>query len=158
MNAADVMTTGAATVRPDTPLAQAVMLMVEHRISGLPVVDDNNNLVGLISEGDFLRPQKERPPCLVELMESDGMGAADKLATLKVQDLMTKDVVAIAVDTPIEQIVELLNRYAVRRLPVATDGKVVGIVSRSNLLKALLRRAQAPKGGKPEIKRSKRRS
>jgi CBS domain-containing protein len=158
MNAADVMTTGAATVRPETPLAQAVMLMVEHKISGLPVVDADDRLVGLISEGDFLRPKDGRKPRLVELLSGEGARAADELAALKVQDLMTRDVVAVDVDTPLEEIVELLNRFAVRRLPVATDGKVIGIVSRGNLLQALLRRAQAPQGGKPEVKRPKRRS
>jgi len=146
MNAADVMTTGAATVRPDTPLAQALMLLVEHRISGLPVVDANELLVGLISESDFLRPKEGRKPRLLEFLANDGTRAASELAALKVEDLMTTNAISVAVDTPVDEIVELMNRHAVRRLPVATEGKVVGIVSRSNLIQALLRRAQATPG------------
>lgn len=143
MNAADVMTTGAATVRPDTPLAEAARLMVEHKISGLPVVDAQDRLVGIISEGDFLRPAPGRKPRLLELLASDGTGAAGELASHRVEELMTRDLVAVAVDTPLEEIVDLMNRHRVRRLPVATQGKVVGIISRGNLLQALVRKSQA---------------
>lgn len=142
MNAAEVMSTGAATVRPDTPLAEAAHLMVEHKISGLPVVDSHERLVGIISESDFLHPRGGRKPRLLELL-SEGAGTAGELSSLKVEELMTRDPVAIAVDTPIEEIVELMNRHGVRRLPVTTQGKVVGIVSRANLLHALVRKAQA---------------
>ncbi len=143
MNAADVMTTGAATVRPDTPLAEAARLMIEHNISGLPVVDGQDRLVGIITEGDFLRPKAGRKPRLLELLASDGKHAAGELASHHVEELMTRDPVAIAVDTPIDEIVELMNRHNVKRLPVATQKKVVGIVSRGNLLHALVRKSHA---------------
>ena len=140
MNAADVMTTGAATARPDTPLVEAAHLMVEHKISGLPVVDGNDRLVGIISEGDFLRRRPGKGPGLLELLVNEG--TAD-LASRRVEELMTHETISIAVDTPLAEIVELMNRHKVRRLPVVTQGKVVGIVSRANLLQALVRKSQA---------------
>jgi len=140
MNAADVMTTGAATARPETPLVEAAHLMVEHKISGLPVVDGNDRLVGIISEGDFLRQRSGKGPGLLEMLVNQG--TAD-LASRRVEELMTRDTVSIAVDTPLAEIVELMNRHKVRRLPVVTQGKVVGIVSRANLLQALVRKSQA---------------
>ncbi len=148
MKAADVMTTGAATVRPDTPLAEAARLMVEHSISGLPVVDAHDKLVGVITEGDFLRPKGGRKPRLLELLAHEGAGAAAALASHKVEELMSRETVAIAVDTPVEEIVDLMNRHNVKRLPVATQGKVVGIVSRANLMLALVRKSR-PVGKRP---------
>jgi CBS domain-containing protein len=143
MNAADVMTTGACTVRPDTGLAEAAQLMVEHRISGLPVVDAQDRLIGIITEGDFLRPRDGHGPRVLEFLASDWKAVAADLASHRVEDLMTRNPVAVAVDTPLDEIVDLMNRHNIKRLPVATDGKVVGIISRANLLKALVRRSQA---------------
>jgi CBS domain-containing protein len=141
MKAGDVMTTGAATVRPDAPLAEAARLMVEHRISGLPVVDGQGKLVGIVSEGDFLRPDPGGKPRLLDILASGGTVAGDELHSRRVEELMTRDPVTIAADTPVEAIVELMHRHNVKRLPVVTQGKVVGIVSRANLLLALLRKA-----------------
>jgi CBS domain-containing protein len=142
MNAGDVMTTGAATVRPDSSLADAARLMIEHRISGLPVVDAQGRLAGIITEGDFLRPDQKHKPNLMEVLASGG-ALAGELNSRRVADLMTADPITIAVDTPVEVIAALMNRRGVKRLPVVTQGKVVGIVSRSNLLLALLRKADA---------------
>ena len=141
MNAGDVMTTGAATVRPDAPLADAVRLMIEHRISGLPVVDAKGKLAGIITEGDFLRPDRKHN--LMQILTGRASMTGAELKSRRVEELMTRDPVAIAVDTPVEKIAELMNHRKVKRLPVLTDGKVVGIVSRSNLLLALLRKSDA---------------
>jgi CBS domain-containing protein len=140
MKAGDVMTTGAATVRPDAPVAEAARLMVEHRISGLPVVD-GDELVGIVTEGDFLRPDPGGKPRLLDVLASGGAVAADELHSRRVAELMTRDPVTIAAETPVEEIVALMHRHNVKRLPVVTQGKVVGIVSRANLLMALLRKA-----------------
>jgi len=137
------MTTGAARVRPDALLVEAVRLMVEHRISGLPVVDGEERLVGLITEADFLRAEAGRQPRLVEVLASTGNEAAQELNSHRVEELMTRNPISIGVETPLEEIVALMNRHDVRRLPVVAQDKVVGVVSRANLLLALLRRAQA---------------
>jgi CBS domain-containing protein len=143
MRAGDVMTTGAARVRPDAPLVEAVKLMVQHQISGLPVVDGQEQLVGLITEADFLRAEAGKRPRLVEVLASTGGEAAELLNSRRVETLMTRDPISIGPETPLEDVVELMHRHNIRRLPVVAQGKVVGVVSRANLLLALLRRAQA---------------
>jgi CBS domain-containing protein len=140
MKAGELMTTGAARVRPDASLADAVRLMVENRISGLPVVDASDKLVGIISEGDFLRGDGSEIPHVLGILTSGAAAAAGDLRSRRVADLMTRDPVTITAETPVEDIVALMNRHKIKRLPVVTEGKVVGIVSRANLLLALLRR------------------
>jgi CBS domain-containing protein len=142
MNAGDVMTTGAATIRPDAPLTDALRLMLEHHISGLPVLDRQDKLVGIITEGDFLRGDQRQKPRVLEILASGTMPAGE-LNIRRVEELMTRNPITIAVDTSLEDIVRLMDRHKVKRLPVVTAGKIVGIVSRSNLLAALLRKAQA---------------
>ena len=141
MKAGEVMTTGAATIRPDSTLTDAARLMVEHQISGLPVVDAQDRLVGVITENDFLWPQQE--PRLVGLLAEGRARVASELNSRRVQDIMTRDPITISAETPLEEAVELMKRHGIRRLPVVANGKVVGILSRSNLLLALLRKAQA---------------
>jgi CBS domain-containing protein len=143
MKAADVMTTGAATVPADAVLAEAARLMAEHRISGLPVVDGEDQLVGIITENDFLRAEQGREPLLLELLGGPATTAAAVLSSRKVAELMTRDPVTIRVGTPIAEIVALMTRHNIRRLPVVTERKVIGIVSRANLLLALLRRSRS---------------
>jgi CBS domain-containing protein len=146
MKAGDLMTTGAARIRPDASLAEAVRLMVEHRISGLPVVDAQDKLVGIITEGDFLRPDEGRLPHVLDILAGGASSAAGDLRSRRVEEIMTRDPITVAVGTPLEEIVALMNRHKVKRLPVLTQGKVVGIVSRANLLLALLRRLQSDAG------------
>jgi CBS domain-containing protein len=141
MKAGDVMTTGAATIRPDASLTDAARVMVEHHISGLPVVDRQERLVGIITEGDFLWP--EQKPRLVGLLAEGAAKVASELNSRRVEDIMTRDPIAIGPETPLEQAVELMNHHNVKRLPVVAQGKVVGILSRANLMLALLRKAQA---------------
>lgn len=143
MKAGDVMTTGAATVRPDAPLAEAARLMIQHQISGLPVVDAQDRLVGLVTENDFLRAGKDGKPRLIEMLAKAGTDQ-DELNLLRVDELMTREPLTVSAETPLEEVIAVMLRHAVRRLPVVADGKVVGIVSRANLLRALLRRSMAP--------------
>jgi CBS domain-containing protein len=143
MKAGDVMTTGAATVRPEAPLVEAAQLMVQHQISGLPVVDSQERLVGLVTENDFLRAGASGKPRLLEMLTTAGT-EADELKARRVDDLMTREPITVSAETPLEDVINLMHRHSVRRLPVVADGKVVGIVSRGNLLRALLRRSMAP--------------
>jgi CBS domain-containing protein len=143
MKAGDVMTTGAATVRPEAPLVEAAQLMVQHQISGLPVVDSQERLVGLVTENDFLRAGTSGKPRLLEMLVTAGT-ETDELKARCVDDLMTRQPITVSAETPLEDVINLMHRHNVRRLPVVADGKVVGIVSRGNLLRALLRRSMAP--------------
>ncbi len=143
MKAHDVMTWGAITVEPEASVARAVRLMLQNKISGLPVVDDKGQLVGMVTEGDFLRrgelgTQRQRPRWL-EFLLGPGRLAAEYVHSSgqKVAEIMTPEPKTISPETPLDEVVSLMERHRVKRLPVLQDGKLVGIVSRANLLHAL---------------------
>ena len=143
MKVADVMTSNVLTVRPDASIAEMAKLMLDNRISGLPVVDDRGNLVGIVTEGDCLRrtetgTERKRPRWL-EFLTGPGRLADEYIQTRsrKVADVMTQTPITVAEDTALEKAVHLMESHRIKRLPVMRDGKVVGIVSRANLLQAL---------------------
>ncbi len=126
MKAADVMTPRVITIDPDSSVADAARRMLENRISGMPVVDAGGRLVGMISEGDLLHRAElgtERRPRSWWLR--------------KVGDAMTQSVVSVGPDTPIDEVVRILEGKRIKRVPVVQDGRVLGIVSRANLLQVL---------------------
>jgi len=149
MNAADIMTPNVITVGPDTPLDRLVALMLENRISGVPVME-GDAVVGLVSEGDLLRRvelgSEPRRSHLLEVLSSTTPLAAEYARThgRKVSEVMTTNVITIEDTTPIAEIAQLLESRRIKRVPVLRDGKLVGIVSRANLLRALASRLQAP--------------
>jgi CBS domain-containing protein len=143
MKAHDVMTWGAITVGPDESVTCAVQLMLQNKISGLPVVDEEGEFVGIVTEGDFLRrgelgTQRQRPRWL-EFLLGPGRLAAEyvQASGQKVAQVMTREAKTITPETPIEEVVRLMERHRVKRLPVVQGGKLVGIVSRADLLHAL---------------------
>lgn len=139
MKAGDLMTTGAATIRDDAPVVNAARMMSEHRISGLPVVDAQGKLVGIITEGDFLGADEGRGPRLVDVLT--GTMSPGELLTRRVADIMTPDPVTAGIETTVEEVVALMRDNKVKRLPIVTEGRVVGILSRANLVMALVRKA-----------------
>jgi len=138
--ASDVMTMGAATVRPDASLTEAARLLIDHRISGLPVVSKEGELVGIITEHDFLRRDDGARPRWLDVLLSDASGqiTARELQSRKVEDVMSRNPITVEVETPVETVLELMERRKVKRLPVVGNGKVVGIVSRADLLQAIM--------------------
>lgn len=144
MKAADIMARGAFTVTADSTVEDAARLMLSHRVSGLPVVDAGGAIVGMLTEGDLLRRAEtgteRRRPRWLELLLGPGRMARDYVHTHsgKVGDVMTRDVVAIVPGTRLEEVAELMERHRVKRLPVVEKGRIVGVVSRANLLAALL--------------------
>jgi CBS-domain-containing membrane protein len=146
MKAADVMTIGAATIRYDASVQEAARLMLQYGISGLPVVDAAGHLVGIITDGDFLRHIETgaapRRPRWFEFLLSPGR-LADEYAHShgrRVDELMTRQVVTVAEEAPLDEIVQLMERHFIKRVPVVRDNRVVGIVSRANLLHGLARK------------------
>ena len=143
MKAADVMTRRVVTIDVDAPIAQAARLMTEHRISGLPVLDAAGRLVGIVSEGDFLRRTETgtevRRPRWVQFLLSPGRLADEFVRThaRRVGEVMTPDVATVTESTPADEIVRLMERRRVKRVPVLRDGRMVGIVSRADLVRAL---------------------
>lgn len=151
MKAADIMTLGAATIRPDDSVAQAAQLMLQYRISGLPVVDAAGNLVGIVTEGDLLRrvetgTERKRHRWLESLLGPGRLAEEYVQArSRRVEDVMSPSVATVSPETPLSDVVAEMERRGIKRLPVVREGKVVGIISRANLLRALARLAdEAP--------------
>ncbi|WP_052764098.1 CBS domain-containing protein [Microvirga massiliensis] len=142
MKAGDVMTTGAATIRPEASLADAARIMLDNRISGLPVVDSAGKLVGIITERDFLRRGKDDARRWLDILldEASGQDTADQLNDRRVADVMSTDPLTVSVETSVSEITELMERHNVRRIPVVANDKVAGIVSVTDLLLALMRK------------------
>lgn len=143
MQARDVMTRPVLSVEADAPITHAIRLMLQKRISGLPVIDHSGHLVGLVTEGDFLRraesgTQKARPRWTEFLM---GPGALAeqyvKAHGRKVSEVMTADVKTATEETPLDAIVAMMERHRIKRVPILCGDKLVGIVTRANLLRAL---------------------
>jgi CBS domain-containing protein len=161
MKTHDVMTWGTITVEPEASVARAVRLMLQNNISGLPVVDAKGQLVGMVTEGDFLRrgelgTQRQRPRWL-EFLLGPGRLAAEYVQSSgqKVSEIMTPELKTITPETPLDEVVSLMERHRIKRLPVIQDGKLVGIVSRANLLHALAsvaREVKAPAGDDAAIR------
>lgn len=143
MRAHQIMTRSVITVAPDATVLEAANLMLRHHVSGLPVVDSAGKLVGIVSEGDFIRrseigTQKKRGRWLRFLLGA-GATATDYVREngRRISEVMTVDPVTVTEETPLDQIVSSMERHGVKRLPVMRDGKLVGIVSRANLLQAV---------------------
>jgi CBS domain-containing protein len=144
MNAEDVMTRNVVSIDPNATVLQAARLMLQHRISGLPVIDRNGTLVGVLSEGDFLRrrethTERHRSRWL-EFLMGPGRMAAEYTHShgSKVSEAMSTDVQTVNDVTPLEDIVELMERCRIKRVPVLCGSEVVGIVTRSNLMHAMV--------------------
>ena len=143
MRAVDVIVRDVVTVRPDTDVAEVVKLLAEHDVSALPVVDVAGNLVGVLSEADLIHraeigTEKHRPWWLEAV--TGGSTLAEEFAKShgkKVGEVMTDGVISVTEETPLSEIAALFERKRIKRVPVVKDGKLVGIVSRSNLIQAL---------------------
>ena len=161
MQVLDVMTRKVISVTVGDSMLAAARLMLQNRISGLPVVDAGGNLVGVVTEGDFLRrgeldTQRPRPKWL-EFLLGPGRLANEYVHAFgrKVGEIMTADPICVTEDDSLQTVVELMERGRVKRLPVIRDGRLVGIVSRANLVHAALRLArdtQAPAGDDAAIR------
>jgi CBS domain-containing protein len=143
------MTRKVISVASDASAMQAGALMLKHQISGLPVVDSSGILLGIISEGDFLRraelgTQRRRPRWLAFLI-SPGRLASEYVHACgrKVKEIMTPNPYTVTESTPVTEVVQLMERHRIKRVPVVCGRRLVGIVSRADLLRALARLARA---------------
>jgi CBS domain-containing protein len=146
--AESIMTRTVVTAEPDDTVSAIAALFSKHGISGVPVCDKNGTLLGIISEGDLMRPfgeanklrrdwwlglladGEELAPEFVDYLRQDRRRAAD---------LMTKEVVTATEDTPVDRIADILQSHRVTRVPIVKDGKVVGVVSRADVIRAMAR-------------------
>ncbi len=153
MKASDIMSSRVISVAPDATVLEATRLMLQNHISGLPVIDPSGALVGIITEGDFLRraetgTERKRPRWLEILIGPNSL-AGDYVRShgRRVEEVMTRDPVTVAEDVSLDEVVRIMERRRIKRLPVMRGDKVVGIISRANLLHALASvGAQLPAG------------
>jgi CBS domain-containing protein len=151
MNASDVMATNVITVGPDASVQEVANILLANRISGLPVVDEHGELVGIISEGDLIRraelgTERHRSWWLQLFADEPREVLATeyvKSHACRVGDIMTREVIAATPSTPLSDIATTLEKNRIRRVPIVERGKVVGVVSRANLVQALATLRQA---------------
>ena len=143
MRAMDIMTSEVITVGEDTTVPEAAKLMAERGISAVPVVDRDNRIVGMVSEGDLLHRAEtgteRRRSWWLDMVSSTNKLAGEyiKSHSARVKDVMTRDVLSVTEETAVADIAVLLETNRIKRVPVVRDGKIVGIVSRANLVRAL---------------------
>src|SRR5688572_3350601 len=149
MKARDVMVSPVVTVKPQATVKDVAKLLLDKGISAVPVVDHQDKVVGLVSESDLLHRietgTEARKSFWLRFITGDARLAEEyaKAHGRNVSDVMTKDVITASPDTPLSEIAMLMERHAIKRVPILSEGRLVGIVSRSNLVQAL---ASAPSG------------
>jgi len=148
VTAGELMTRDVAVVHPDTSLMEAVRLMARRGISGLPVVDDAGAIVGILTEGDLVRWHEgysEKQARWLDMLAEGGNLAPSFLANIrdarnKVKAVMSTGVVTVSEETPAREVARLMTSKSIKRVPVLRDGRLVGIVARSDLVRALAER------------------
>ncbi|MCF2524649.1 CBS domain-containing protein [Bradyrhizobium sp. G127] len=143
MRAHQIMTRQVLSVTPDTPVLEAANTMLQQHISGLPVIDKSGKLIGIVSEGDFIRRAEigtgRKRGRWLKFLIGPGKSASEFVHEQgrKVSEVMTPEPYTVTEDTPLEDIVQLMEKKNVKRLPVMRGDAIVGIVTRSNLLQAV---------------------
>jgi CBS domain-containing protein len=143
MRASDVMTTTVISVTPDMTIRQVAKIFVDNAISGAPVLDTDGSLAGMISEGDLLRrceigtDERKRASWLDFWSANHEARDYVKTHATKVSDVMTTEVVTVRPDAPLGEVAGILEARHIKRVPVTEAGRVIGIVSRANLVQAL---------------------
>src|SRR5215510_9009152 len=143
MKAEDVMVSTVITVGVNASIGEVAAILLNNHISAAPVVDEKGELVGIVSEGDLMRRPEigttKRHSWWLELISNKWGSATEyiKSHSRKVADVMTRDLITAKPDTPVGDIAGLLERNQIKRVPIVEGGKLVGIVSRANILQAL---------------------
>jgi CBS-domain-containing membrane protein len=142
MKAKDIMVAPVISVKPNATVKDVAKLFMRHRISAVPVVDDQGKIVGIVSERDLMQraeigTDKQRSWWLRLLTEEQAVFDYIKAHAIHVSDVMTRDVVTTSPDTPLRDVALLLEKKGIKRVPVVRNGQLVGIVSRANLVQAL---------------------
>ena len=144
MNAGEIMVKDVLSVGPEAPVREIALLMLQRRISGVPVVDAEQRVLGVVSEGDLIRrPEIETdhaPKRWLGMFLSDEERARDfvKSHGRKAREVMTQPAICVAPDTPLAEVVRLMERHRIKRLVIVVGGKLAGLVTRADLLRAMV--------------------
>ena len=162
VKAKDVMTTLVVAVGLDTPVVDVARCLLRRRISAVPVVDTEGGLAGTVSEGDFVRRPESggepHPSWWLALFADPEKRAQEyvKIHGGQARDVMTRSVSTATEEASLEEIATLLEKYRIKSVPVVRDGKLVGIVSRSNLMQGIIARQSAPQPSVDDLTLRKR--
>jgi CBS domain-containing protein len=148
MRIREIMTRRVFSVRPEDSILQAGELMLQNDISGLPVVDSGGRVVGVVTERDFMRcaaPCGDVRPRWLEVLigRMQLSNSALQRCESRVADVMTRNPVTATEEMPIEDVVRLMDTHRIKRVPIVRDGRLVGIISRIDLMRALVRSIRA---------------
>jgi CBS domain-containing protein len=152
LRAVEIMTTNVKTVRPDDPVARIAQLLSDNDISAAPVCDEEGNVLGMVSEGDLLHPvgtdSATKRAWWLNLLAGGGDAAPSFLECISVANqrahhLMVTPAITASVDTSVAELADLLWTHKIKRLPILRDGKLVGIVSRADLVRAMAKTPDA---------------
>lgn len=148
MLAKDIMVTDVVSVRPDTSVVDAAKLLIEKNISGVPVVNEHNGLIGIVSDADLIvRDSNLHIPAYLNILGSVIYlenpkileDEVRKAAAVKVSDLMTTEVITVEEDTSVEEVATLMVEKKINRIPVLKNGKLIGLISRGDVVKSLVK-------------------
>lgn len=145
LKAKDIMTKDVITVKPGATVEDLARLLMEHKISGVPVVDDEKKIVGIVTENDLIRKNKRlHIPTVVRLFDAYillGSGKAEeeikKMAATTVDEICTRKVVSITEETSVEEIATIMAEQHIHLLPVLSDNTVVGIVGKADMVRSM---------------------
>jgi CBS domain-containing protein len=162
--AKDIMTTNVVTVGPNSPIGEIAKLLISHHISGVPVVDADDNVVGIVTEGDlvtnFGKDRKTRRPWWLDLIVNHGKSISQNInpTDLTANDVMSRDVISADYFATITSVAEVLEKNRIKRVPVINNGRLIGIISRANIIQLLACHDKDPLGEVAELDRQIRQS
>ena len=146
LTAKDIMTKNVTTVRAATTIEELARILMEHKISGVPVVDDNENLIGIVTENDLIsRDKRLHIPTVMRLFDSfimlESPGRIEKeikrMTAITVNDIYTKEVVTVTEGTPVQDIATIMSEKKVHLIPVVEGKKILGIIGKIDLIKGI---------------------
>jgi len=143
--AKDIMTADVIAAKPATTVEELARILIEHKISGAPVVDDENRLVGIVTEHDLIRKNKRfHIPTMIRLFDAYFLLDSDKveddikkMVAITVDEICNKEVVSITEDTTLEEIATIMSEQNIHLLPVLNNGVVVGIVGKADVVRSM---------------------
>lgn len=148
MKAKEIMKSPVITIKPDTTIETIAKILTDHDISGVPVVDEDNNLIGIVTEGDLLHKETNpRMPGVLSILGAfiyfNGVDRYKddfrKLAATKASEIMTKKVISVSENAEITDIAAIMTTHKINRVPVLRNNKILGIVSRADIIKTLVK-------------------
>ena len=145
LKAKDIMTRDVITVKPDTTIEDLARLLMKHQINGTPVVDDNGNLKGVVTENDLIsKNSRLHIPTIFRLFDAFiPLGASrleveiKKMAAFAVGDICTRDVITVDDETSVEEIATIMTEKKIHLLPVLKEGKLIGIIGKKDLIRGM---------------------